>query len=134
MVLLDVKDTDPEKFKFICGREQDTLLKLIEIINRQKKTVWIRNVVVPELNDTPEDIKKLNEFIKKIKKVEKVELLGYHTMAISKYGKLGLVYRLKGVPPMDGDRLNKLREYIKLPSETINRVQIDSSFKVGSDR
>ena len=112
LVLLDVKHPDPERFKLITGRDQKTLLDLIEIINRRDRRVWIRNVVVPGINDTEEDVEALNEFIKRVKHVDKVELLAYHTMAVQKYGKLGIVYRLKGVPPMDAGRLAELKKLI----------------------
>ncbi len=113
LVLLDIKHTDPERFKIITGREQDTLYKLIDIINKHDRHVWIRNVVVPDINDTEEDMRALNDFIKQIKHIDKVELLGYHTMAVQKYGKLGITYRLKGVPPMDAERLAELKKLIE---------------------
>ena len=113
LVLLDIKHPDPERFKIITGREQDTLYKLIDIINKHDRHVWIRNVVVPDINDTEEDMRALNDFIKQIKHIDKVELLGYHTMAVQKYGKLGITYRLKGVPPMDAERLAELKKLIE---------------------
>ena len=45
--------------------------------------------------------------------IDKVELLGYHTMAVQKYGKLGITYRLKGVPPMDAEKLARLKKLIR---------------------
>lgn len=117
LVLLDIKHTDAERFEIITGRKQDTLFQVIDLINKHDKHVWIRNVVVPDINDTEEDIEALNEFIKKVKHVDKVELLGYHTMAVNKYGKLGITYRLKGVPAMDGEKLAHLRTLVKVPAE-----------------
>lgn len=127
LVLLDIKHTDAERFKIITAREQETLFEIIDIINGYDKHVWIRNVVVPDINDTEEDIAALNEFIRQIKHVDKVELLGYHTMAVDKYGKLGLTYRLKGVPAMNGDRLNELRKLVQLPSDAVSQVTIDTN-------
>ena len=124
LVLLDIKHPDPERFEIITGRSQETLQPLIDMINKHKRHVWIRNVVVPDINDTPEDIAVLNEFIKKIHYIDKVELLGYHTMAVEKYGKLGIVYRLKGVPPMESGKLNELRQMVHLPSEAAGKVHI----------
>ena len=117
LVLLDIKHTDAERFEIITGRKQETLFQLIDLINKHDKHVWIRNVVVPDINDTEEDIESLNEFIKQIKHVDKVELLGYHTMAVNKYGKLGITYRLKDVPAMDGERLAELRAMVKVPGQ-----------------
>lgn len=119
LILLDVKHPEAEEFERICGMPQETLFELIEMINRNKQKVWVRNVVVPGINDEPEDIEKLNEFIKRIKRVERVELLGYHTMAVNKYEKMGMEYRLKGVPPMDAKKLNELRQLVKKPADAI---------------
>ena len=91
----------------------DPLFEIIDMINKHDKHVWVRNVVVPDLNDTEEDMIALNDFIKRINHIDKVELLAYHTMAVSKYGKMGITYRLKGVPPMDGERLKELRKLIE---------------------
>ena len=113
LILLDIKHTDPERFKIITGREMDPLFDIIDMINKHEKHVWVRNVVVPDINDTEEDMVALNDFIKRIKHIDKVELLAYHTMAVSKYGKMGITYRLKGVPPMDGERLKELRKLIE---------------------
>ncbi len=125
LVLLDVKHPDPEKFKEISGMEQQTLLETIDMINAHHKHVWVRHVVVPGINDTPEDIEELNEFIKRIKLVDRVELLGYHTMAVNKYVKMGMTYRLKGVPPMSGTKLNKLRQLVKNPADAVSRIEIN---------
>ena len=124
LVLLDVKHPDPERFEIIAGQPQDTLLALIDIINAHKKHVWVRHVVVPDINDTPEDMEALNVFMKKIRFVDKVELLGYHTMAVEKYGKLGITYRLKGVPPMDSAKLMELQKLIHKPAEAVTRMSL----------
>ena len=124
LVLLDIKHPDPERFEIITGRPQDTLFELIDIINAHKKHVWVRHVVVPDINDTPEDMEALNVFMKKIRFVDKVELLGYHTMAVEKYGKLGITYRLKGVPPMDSAKLMELQKLIRKPAEAVTRVML----------
>ena len=124
LVLLDIKHPDPERFEIITGRPQDTLFELIDIINAHKKHVWVRHVVVPDINDTPEDMEALNVFMKKIRFVDKVELLGYHTMAVEKYGKLGITYRLKGVPAMDSAKLMELQKLIHKPAEAVTRVML----------
>ena len=83
-------------------------------------------MVVPDINDTDEDSEALNQFIERIHNIQKVELLGYHTMAVNKDGKLGITYRLKGVPPMDGEKLQHLRSLVKLPADAVSRVSIET--------
>ena len=126
LVLLDIKHPIAERFEIITGRKQESLVKLIDIINRNGKHVWVRNVVVPDINDTEEDIEALNDFMKNIRYIDKVELLGYHTMAVNKYGKLGITYRLKGVPPMDGQRLNQLKKLVSIPqTDAVSQMEIE---------
>ena len=114
MVLLDVKHIDPSRFKELTGREQGTLSLLIDAVNRQEKPVWIRQVIVPGFNDDEEYIRELNKFLKRIKYIKKIELLGYHNMAEPKYDKLGIKYRLKGIKPMDSESLKKLSDLTEI--------------------
>ena len=108
MVLLDIKHIDPAKFEELTGREQGPLFRLIDIVNRLNKPIWIRQVIIPGFNDNADYIEALNEFIRGIKTVKKVELLGYHNMAENKYERLGIKYRLKDVKPMNDDKLRNL--------------------------
>ena len=49
------------------------------------------------------------QFIKdNIKNVEKIELLPYHKLGVSKYEKLGIPYKLNDVPAMDKDKCDEL--------------------------
>jgi pyruvate formate lyase activating enzyme len=112
LVLLDIKHVDALEFEKLTGRSQDKLFPLIDMINRLEKPVWIRQVIMPGYNDTEEYIERLNGFLKQIKTIKKVELLGYHSMAIKKYDKLGMEYRLRDMKPMDKDRLQELKELV----------------------
>ena len=113
MLLLDIKHSDPEEFTKMCGCKQDKLLEMIDIINEAGTPVWVRQVIVPGINDTEENIKALADFINKsLDNVYKVELLGYHTMALNKYEKLGMKYKLDGVKAMDKKQLAKLQKLL----------------------
>lgn len=113
MLLLDVKHSNPAKFKEIAGVDQGELLKVIDIINSFEKHVWVRQVIIPGINDDYENMDNLADFVKKIRHIDKIELLPYHTMAVNKYKKLGMKYRLDGVPAMDAEKTRELEEYIR---------------------
>ena len=87
--------------------------KFLEVCQRLDKTLWIRQVIVPGINDTKEYILGLKEYLKGIKNIEKIELLPYHVLGESKYEKLNIPYVLKGTEPMDQDRLNELEKILK---------------------
>lgn len=107
MLLLDVKHSDSGKFREISGCSQDTLLKVFEMADKHDTPLWIRQVIVPGINDTEENISALADFIHEHagNNLYKAELLGYHTMALHKYEQLGIKYRLEGVEPMDREKL-----------------------------
>ena len=77
------------------------------------KKLWLRQVIVPWINDTEEYIVKLKEYVKTIKNVERVELLPYHLYGVEKYKKLGIPYRLDGVPALKKDDLEKLNQILQ---------------------
>lgn len=112
LVLLDIKHTDEDAFRELTGRNQSDLFQLIDVINRTETPVWIRQVIVPGMNDSEESVHALKRFTRQIQTVKKIELLGYHDLGKSKYEKMGVPYRLDGVPPMDKDRLRKLQELL----------------------
>lgn len=113
LILLDIKHVDPDEFHKLTGRYQDTLFTLIDTINRFGKHVWIRQVILPGYNDTEDYIEALNGFLRRINHVDKVELLGYHNMAINKYDKLEIPYKLREMKPMNRERLAELQSLVK---------------------
>ena len=113
LILLDIKHVDAEEFHKLTGRYQDTLFTLIDAINRFGKHVWIRQVILPGYNDTESYIEPLNGFLRRIDHVDKVELLGYHNMAVNKYEKLDIPYKLRDMKPMNRERLAELQSLVR---------------------
>ena len=67
---------------------------------------------MPGITDTVEECEKLGRLIAPWRNVVGLELLPYHTMGIVKYEKLGIPYKLDGVPPMDKTRIPELRDAV----------------------
>lgn len=112
LVILDVKAVEEEEYKALTGREICYFNAFLKLCQKKKKDLWIRQVIVPGINDNEQSILKLKEFISKIKYVKKVELLPYHDMAKDKYKKLKLKYRLEDTPPMDAKKCKKLQRLL----------------------
>lgn len=111
-VILDIKAVDPEDYRKLTGQQIDRFNYFLKICQKKKKHLWLRQVIVPGFNDSEESILKLKKFISKIKNVKKVELLPYHDMAKDKYKKLGMKYKLEGVPAMDKSKCKKLQKLL----------------------
>ena len=116
LVLLDIKAVEKNKYKEITGVDKlDEFFKFVDILKKLNKKLWIRQVIVPGINDSEEYIYKLKDFIKEhfnVNNIERVELLPYHTLGVDKYKKLGIPYKLDGVSEMDKEECNKLQKIL----------------------
>ena len=112
LVILDVKAIEPDEYKFITGREMSEFNQFLDNCIRLNKKLWLRQVIVPNINDDEPHILKLKDFAKSIPNVEKIELLPYHSMGKEKYQKLGIPYRLNDTIDMDKNRCKELQEIL----------------------
>ena len=112
LVMLDIKALNNEAYKKMTGKSIEEFEYFVKVLNESNKKVWIRQVIVPTINDTEEYIKDLKKYISKIKNIEKVELLPYHTMGVDKYKKLNIKYRLENVPEMDKEECERLNSLL----------------------
>lgn len=112
LVLLDIKHVDDFGYKNLTGRSKKGLNEFLDALDKSNVKIWIRHVVVPGITDSEEHIEKLQEIIKDIKNVYKVELLPYHTLGVQKYEKLGISYRLLDVKPMDKENTKRFEKQL----------------------
>ena len=113
LVILDIKDYREDYYKDMTGHSIDDYNFFLSEVQRLKKKLWLRQVVTPGYTDSMEYMKGLKEYISNIKNVERIELLPYHTMAIDKYKKLNMEYKLEGVPEMDKKRCEELEQFLR---------------------
>ena len=97
LFLLDIKHIDDEKCKALTGQSNANTLAFAKFLSDNGKAMWIRQVLVPNMTDNEADLRKTRAFIETLQTVERVEVLPYHTLGVSKYEKLGMKYPLEGV-------------------------------------
>ena len=110
LVIFDIKSLDDINYMKMTGNKISESLKFLECCQKNNKKMWIRQVIVPGINDSEAYIDSLAHFIKKLKNIEKIELLPFHTMAYEKYKKLNLDNPLKDKVNMDKEKCNKLEK------------------------
>ena len=109
LVVLDIKmNTESDYEKHIKGSLQKTL-EFLEKCEEHNVPVWIRQVIVPGINDTEEQILKLNDLICGKKCVQKVQLLPFERLCEKKYSDMGLIFPMGDTPAMDRDKLCELQ-------------------------
>ncbi len=105
LVLFDVKHYTDAGYRRVTGRDRGESLRFLETAQRMGIPLWVRHVVVPGLTDGEEHLRGLRDYLRTLKHVERVELLPYHTLGVSKYAALGIPYPLDGVSPMKPEEL-----------------------------
>ena len=92
LVLIDCKSTDPEIHKKYTGVDNAQILENIKILCASQTKFIVRVPLIPDVNDTPENMEKLAELLEGAKNLIRVELLSYNKSAGSKYAWIGLKY------------------------------------------
>ncbi|MGL4668393.1 MAG: radical SAM protein, partial [Saezia sp.] len=109
LILLDIKHIDPEKHLALTAQPLQPTLDFAERMIRLKKKMWIRYVLVPGWTDNLDDVEKHATYVKKLadmgeeiapgqKLIERVEVLPFHNMAVSKWTDIGYDYVLTDTP------------------------------------
>ena len=112
LVMLDIKHIDPDRHKELTAQPNDGILAFASYLNDRHVDMWIRHVVVPGITDDEEYLYKLGYFIGQFSNLKALDVLPYHTMGESKYKKLGIPYKLAGVPAMEKNKIPEKKEAI----------------------
>jgi len=119
LVLLDMKQINPERHMNLTGRSNEQTLKTAQWLEEHEKPFWLRYVLVPGISDFEEDIRALGEHFRNYKMLQRIEILPYHTLGIHKYESLGQEYQLKDTPHNTPEQLDRAK---RLFSEYFDNV------------
>jgi len=112
LVIYDIKAISKYDYHNITKGNIATTQKFLESCALNNTRLWIRQVIIPGINDNREYILKLKAYIKKIKHVDKIELLPYHKLGIGKYDKMGIEYPLRETKNMSKTRIKELSKIL----------------------
>ena len=113
LFLLDIKMTTEEDYKRHTGGSLAATMAFLDRLEEMGKDTWIRHVVVPNLNDTEEDILRLAELIKGYRCIKKVELLPFKNLCLEKYRTMNIPFALEETPPMGAEALERLERVLE---------------------
>ncbi len=112
-VLLDIKFTNDNDYKTYIGCSLSSPLFFLEELNKLHIPVTIRQVIVPTLNDSEENILKLKAIADKYNCIDKVELLPFKKICKVKYDNLGIEFSFDKYPTPDNDFIEKLNKILE---------------------
>ncbi|MDD4939177.1 MAG: pyruvate formate-lyase-activating protein [Candidatus Omnitrophica bacterium] len=96
LFIVDIKAMDAHLHERLTSRGREQVVRFINLLDDNKKEYWLRYVLVPDLNDSDEALKKLGAFARSLNYCRKLEFLPYHTLGKHKWGLLGMDYPLEG--------------------------------------
>ena len=111
-VLLDVKYTSAKHYKDFVGCDLEQVLSFLEYLNNHNIPTTLRQVIIPTLNDTKENILKLKEIAKVNSNVDKIELLPFKKLCQMKYDKLGIEFPFKDIEEPSKEKMSELQSLI----------------------
>ncbi len=111
-VLLDIKYTDNESYHENVGTTLNSVLEFLEILDKKKISTVIRQVIIPNLNDSRENIEKLKKIKSDFSCVEKIELLPFRKLCKPKYDLLKIEFPLENTPEPTREKMEELNNLL----------------------
>lgn len=113
-ILLDIKYTNSDDYINFVGCSLDKVIEFLEYLNSKKIPTTIRQVIIPTLNDSEENIKNLNDIILKHQCVDSVELLPFKKICKVKYDNLSIPFPFDKYSTPSKELMQKLNSLIKI--------------------
>lgn len=101
LVLFDLKGMDAARHEINTGRRNEHILENLRELGCRKVPVEIRIPLIPDHNDSPEELQAMADFLRTIPSLVKVKLLAFHNMARNKYRSAGMPDTTPTVEPPD---------------------------------
>lgn len=113
LVILDIKAVDDNEYQNLTGKTNSQFSQFLKQVIECNNKLWLRQVIVPGINNTKEHVLKFKEFAKGINNVQNIELLPYKTIGVQKYKELNINYPLENVKDLSQEELDYLNTFLK---------------------
>jgi pyruvate formate lyase activating enzyme len=109
LVLLDYKYTNDTDYKKYTGMSMQSAEDFLARLDALGKRVWIRQVIIPTLNDSEESVRRLYALSERYSCIEKTELLPFRKLCVEKYRALGIDFPLEKIPEASEELIERLK-------------------------
>lgn len=111
-VLLDIKYTNDADYRRYVGCGMAGPAAFLDEMDQRRIPVTLRQVIIPTLNDTAENIRALREIAASHPCVDKVELLPFRKLCQVKYDQLGIPFAFGHLPEPTGEKIRELNSLL----------------------
>ena len=107
-VLLDIKYTEDALYLENVGCPMASVLEFLSYLNEKNIPTTLRQVIIPTINDTEENVMKLKGFAEKHACVDKIELLPFKKICQTKYDEIKIPFPFGHLPEPKKELIEKL--------------------------
>ncbi len=111
-VLLDIKYTDENSYVKYVGCTLDKPLEFLGFLDARGIPTTLRQVIIPTLNDTENNVRSLKKIAENHPCVDKIELLPFRKICQVKYDNMGLAFPFAHIPEPTPDAMKNLNEIL----------------------
>ena len=111
-VLLDIKYATDEAYRAHVGCSISAPLEFLAIAQSKGIPVTVRQVTIPTLNATPQDVLALKELVAPFSCVDKIELLPFRKICQVKYDQLGVPFPFAHLPTPTPELMSDLNRLL----------------------
>ena len=108
IVILDYKYTDNEQYEKYVGMKKSAADRFLDELEARKKRTWIRQVIIPDINDSEESVRRLYSLRDRYTCIEKIELLPFRKLCLEKYHSMGISFPLEDTPEASAELIERL--------------------------
>lgn len=107
-ILLDIKFTSDEDYRKYVGCGIDTPLSFLEYANKASIPVTLRQVIIPTLNNSKDNIDALKRIANAHPCIDKIELLPFRKICQVKYDNMGKEFKFAHLSEPDAAMMDEL--------------------------
>jgi len=120
LFLFDLKLIDQIQHKKYIGVSNNRILDNLRKLLKEDKEVHIRIPLIPGITDNQKNLHQIADYLKKLPKVQRIDLLPYNPMGEEKYNKLNRNLKLAKLKHQSERELNEIQAVFKACGFEVN--------------
>ncbi len=113
LFLYDLKLMEDARHRQYTGVSNARILQNLCKLAEHGHALRVRIPIIPDINDSEENISASGEFLASLPRLQRVDLLAYHNSAEAKYQNLGMTYSLPGLKSPSGERMEEIAAILR---------------------
>ena len=107
-VLLDIKYTNDQEYVENVGCHMKPVLDFLQVLEDMDVPTTLRQVIIPSINDSAQNVHCLREIRDAHRNVDSVELLAFRKLCQTKYQSMNMPFPFAHIPEPTQDIMDKL--------------------------